>query len=89
MVEKLIRDAPRVPAIASRMQARLDAARRHRRAADDGPAGCAPRGGRRVRAAIGHGLEFETWRSLVRRQELTDDEAVDAIAGLVEAAAAA
>ena len=87
MVEKLIRDAPRVPAIATRMQARLDAADA---IAELLMTGRGLRGARRrrVRAAIGHGLEFETWRSLIRRQGLTDDEAVDAIAGLVEAAAA-
>ena len=27
-------------------------------------------------AAIGHALDFETWRSLVRRQHLTDEQAV-------------
>ena len=32
-----------------------------------------------VRAAIGHALEFETWRSLVRRQNLTSTQAVDAM----------
>ncbi len=36
-----------------------------------------------VRAAIGHGLEFETWRSLVRRQGLSRTQAVDAMARLV------
>jgi len=36
-----------------------------------------------VRAAIGHALEFETWRSLVRRQGLTQTQAVDAMARLV------
>jgi len=30
-----------------------------------------------VRAAIGHALEFETWRSLVRRQGLSQTQAVD------------
>jgi AcrR family transcriptional regulator len=30
-----------------------------------------------VRAAIGHAFEFETWRSLVRRQGLTRAQAVD------------
>jgi AcrR family transcriptional regulator len=34
---------------------------------------------RAVRAAIGHALEFETWRSLVRRQGLTRKQAVDAM----------
>lgn len=37
---------------------------------------------RAVRAAIGHGLEFETWRSLVRRQGLSRRAAVDAIVRL-------
>jgi AcrR family transcriptional regulator len=36
-----------------------------------------------VRAAIGHALEFETWRSLVRRQGLSRTHAVDAMARLV------
>jgi AcrR family transcriptional regulator len=38
---------------------------------------------RSVAAAIGHGLEFETWRSLVRRQGLSRTQAVDAMARLV------
>jgi AcrR family transcriptional regulator len=36
-----------------------------------------------VRAAIGHALEFETWRSLVRRQGLSRAQAVDAMTTLV------
>ena len=36
-----------------------------------------------VRAAIGHALEFETWRSLVRRQGLSRKQAVDAMLRLV------
>jgi AcrR family transcriptional regulator len=36
-----------------------------------------------VRAAIGHALEFETWRSLVRRQGLSRAQAVDVMARLV------
>jgi AcrR family transcriptional regulator len=36
-----------------------------------------------VRAAIGHALEFETWRSLVRRQGLSRKQAVDAMMALV------
>ena len=36
-----------------------------------------------VRAAIGHALDFETWRSLVRRQGLTRAQAVDAMARFV------
>jgi AcrR family transcriptional regulator len=36
-----------------------------------------------VRAALGHALEFETWRSLVRRQGLSQAQAVDAMTRLV------
>jgi AcrR family transcriptional regulator len=38
---------------------------------------------RRARAAIAHALEFETWRSLVRRQGLDRDQAIELMAGLV------
>ena len=38
---------------------------------------------RSVSAAIGHALEFETWRSLVRRQGLSRAQAVDAMTRLV------
>ena len=37
----------------------------------------------RVRAVVGHALEFETWRSLVRRQGLSQRQAVDAMSALV------
>ena len=36
-----------------------------------------------VRAAIGHAVEFETWRSLVRGQGLSRKQAVDAMTRLV------
>jgi AcrR family transcriptional regulator len=36
-----------------------------------------------VRAAIGHALDFETWRSLVRRQGLSRAQAVDAMTTFV------
>lgn len=39
---------------------------------------------RRARAAIGHALEFETWRSLVRRQGLSRGAAVDLMVRLVD-----
>lgn len=38
---------------------------------------------KRVRAAIGHALELETWRSLVRRQGFSAAQAVEAMARLV------
>ena len=36
-----------------------------------------------VRAAVGHALAFETWRSLVRGQGLSRTQAVDLMVGLV------
>lgn len=42
-------------------------------------------GSRAVRAAVGHALAFETWRSLVRREGLTTADAVDAMLALVDA----
>jgi hypothetical protein len=40
----------------------------------------------RVKAALGHALAFETWRSLVREQGLDDADAVDLMVRAVEAA---
>lgn len=48
---------------------------------------CAGEGGRQVRAAIGHALDFQTWRSLAREQGLDDGEVVDLMVGLVSVAA--
>jgi AcrR family transcriptional regulator len=46
------------------------------------------RGGARskVRAAIGHALDFATWRSLVREQRLGNSQAVDLMCAMVAAA---
>ncbi len=33
---------------------------------------------------IGHALDFQTWRSLVRQQELSDQQAVEAMAGMMQ-----
>ena len=58
-----------------------------------GPAGAAgasaERAGAASRAAIGHALAFDTWRSLVREQGLSADEAVELIADLVDCASRA
>jgi AcrR family transcriptional regulator len=43
----------------------------------------------RVRAAIGHALAFETWRSLVREQGLGNLQAARLMSGFVRAAAGA
>jgi AcrR family transcriptional regulator len=84
MVEKLVRDRPFVPAIDERMEqfdGYLEAA------AETLMEGRRERGARRcrARAAIAHALEFETWRSLVRRRELSSKEAVEMMDALVAA----
>jgi AcrR family transcriptional regulator len=42
---------------------------------------------RRASAAIAHAIAFSTWQSLVRAEGLTNAEAVDLMAGMVERAA--
>jgi AcrR family transcriptional regulator len=41
----------------------------------------------RVSAAIGHAIDFHTWRSLVREQQLVAEEGVALLAAMVQAAA--
>jgi AcrR family transcriptional regulator len=72
------RDATLVPSYRFATEGRAAALR----AVADGLAQGFPRR-RVVRAAIGHALDFETWRSLVRRQGLTRRRAVDAMVRLV------
>jgi AcrR family transcriptional regulator len=83
MLERVARDAALVEALqapVARTAEWLAAAAGLLAAArdDDGPG---------VRAAIGHALAFDTWRSLVRRQGLAPAEAVDLMARLAGCAA--
>jgi AcrR family transcriptional regulator len=73
-----LRDASLVPVYSFRMEE--DAA--SLAAAADILAHDLPRT-RAVRAAVGHALDFETWRSLVRRQGLTRRQAIEAMVRLV------
>lgn len=86
MLESTGRDVDRVPAVrkaATAMVVYLEQARavlmRGRRERGR------PRD--RVAATIGHAMAFPTWRSLVREQELGEEEAVELMASLVETAA--
>lgn len=81
MLEKTTRDAATVPALRAAMTA---SARWYEAAAEALMQGRRPRGARRrkLRAAIGHALNFATWRSLVREQGLSQEEAVELMAGL-------
>jgi AcrR family transcriptional regulator len=85
MLEKVTRDAALVPALRALMEAFggwLDAA------ADAILRGRPERGAhrRRVRAAIGHALAFETWRSLVRQQGMSRSETIELMQALLAAA---
>jgi AcrR family transcriptional regulator len=42
-----------------------------------------PECAKRIRAAVGHAISFQTWRSLAREQGLEDTEAVELMAGMV------
>jgi hypothetical protein len=42
---------------------------------------------RRLRAAVGHALAFETWRSLVRHQGLSRSQAIEMMEALASGAA--
>jgi len=78
-LELLLRDAELVPAVHADMDRYAErlAAIADGLAADLGSSSV-------VRAAVGHALAFETWRSLVRREGLATDAAVDAMLTLVE-----
>jgi AcrR family transcriptional regulator len=82
MLDRTSRDAPLVPAMAGPVEARRAYLER----------GCSlllegrpERGGSRTctRAAIGHAVAFETWRSLVRDQRLDGAEAAELMARTV------
>ena len=78
-LELVLRDADLVPA------ARVDLDRYAERLTEIADRLAARLGGTgTVRAAVGHALAFETWRSLVRREGLTIDEAAAAMLTLVE-----
>lgn len=87
MVEKTTRDVTLVPALQPSMRA---FAAWFQAATDVLLTGRRERGKRQrlVAAAIGHALDFETWRSLVERQGLSRADAVASMAALVENATA-
>ena len=87
MFTSLIRDATLVPSVGVRLggfNGYLDAVR-DILVAGRGTRGCAAR---RNRAAVGHAVTFQTWRSLTRDQGLTGAEAIALMCGLVEGAGA-
>ena len=85
MLANVLRDAPVVEAMAKPVARRLAY---FETAVEAVVAGRPERGHarRRVRAAVTHAMSFPTWQSLVRQNGLDDDEAVELMAGMVEAA---
>jgi AcrR family transcriptional regulator len=82
MYESLLRDESLVPSVRKRMaefHAYLGAARDVLLAGRSRPA-------QRTRAAIGHALQFGTWRSLTQEQRLSQEDAVALMCRLVESA---
>ena len=77
-LEVLLRDADLVPAAGEQLATTIETVSR---LADQLARGRPRR--KAVRAAVGHALEFETWRSLVPRQGLSRKQAVDLMVRLV------
>ena len=75
-----VRDAELIPSVSADMSRYADGLA----TIADGLA-AALGGSSAIRAAVGHALAFETWRSLVRRERLTTDAAVDAMVAFVSA----
>jgi AcrR family transcriptional regulator len=85
MLEHTSRDATLVPAMASAVE-RFQAYFEELRSALVKGRPERGRARRQVEAAIGHALAFPTWQSLIRRQGLETDDAVELMVGLVESA---
>jgi AcrR family transcriptional regulator len=88
MLSNLLRDQDTVPTVRQLMSVYYNYLRAVRQTLIEGrPLEGEAR--QRVQAAIGHGLAFPTWRSLVREQGLDDAGAADLMCRLVAAAAGA
>ena len=82
MTANILRDGPGIPALAALikdMPAYYLAARALLAAPFTAPAAPRPE----LLAAIGHAIDFETWRSLVRRQGLSQEQAIELMATFI------
>lgn len=86
MLERVLRDEAEVPELGAVMAPWWDYLREAAAALSAGWGAGRDRQ-HRLRAAVGHAVRFGTWRSLTD-EGLTDDEAVELMAELVEAVAA-
>lgn len=87
-LSRFARDAELVPPVQRMFEAEAAAQRELRDALAQGW-GVRGRRRRLLLATIGHALEFDTWRTLVRGQQLAPAEAAELAAGYARAAASA
>lgn len=82
MLGNILRDVPQMPALAQAAQPFQEALRSYTEILSDGWE--VPESRRNLlQAAIGHAIWFETWRSLVRGQQLETDEAIQLMVSMV------
>ncbi len=86
MMANVIRDAPLKPVLREVAEPRV---RHWEKTRDTLADGWGARGERRevLLSALGHALDFQTWRSLVRQQGLCDERAIELMVGMVRCAA--
>lgn len=88
MTANILRDAPSMPALAATLEGMPAFYRAARDLLAEGFT-VAPTTRPLLLAAIGHALEFETWRSLARRQSLTNEQAVELMVAFISGLSAA
>jgi AcrR family transcriptional regulator len=86
MLVHVYRDAPELPALQAILAGNLSLVARMQDILAPGWE-APPERKPRLRAALGHSLDFTAWRSLALGQGLSDTEAADLMVGLVRAAA--
>lgn len=87
MTANILRDAPSMPALAATLEGMPAFYRAARELLAEGFY-AAPTPRPLLLAAIGHALDFETWRSLARRQGLADEQAVELMVDFITGLAA-
>jgi AcrR family transcriptional regulator len=88
MTANILRDAPSMPALAATLEGMPAFYRAARELLAEGFS-VAPKMRPLLLAAIGHALEFETWRSLARRQSLANEQAVELMVDFITGLTAA
>jgi AcrR family transcriptional regulator len=88
LLENLYRDAE-MPVVAAALARRRDVLAKAAAVLSEGWGATDAAARRLLVAAIGHALDFRTWQSLVETQGLSEQEAVEALLGLIDSVSAA